>query len=156
MEKYISFSLDNLRFIDSLQFLNASLDTLVANLAKEGESRFQNVSSHFSNANERNLLLRKGVYPYDYMSFWERFDEQELPPMTAFYNKLSENGISEEDYAHAQTVWETFCMTTMGNYHDLYLKTDVLLLSDVFENFRNLCLKACHLDPANSFLTPRV
>ena len=154
MEKYISFSLDNLRFIDSLQFLNASLDTLVANLAKEGESRFQNVSSHFPNVNERNLLLRKGVYPYDYMSSWERFDEQELPPMTAFYNKLSENGISEEDYAHAQTVWETFRMTTMGSYHDLYLRTDVLLLSDVFENFRNICLKAYHLDPAHFFTSP--
>ena len=74
--------------------------------------------------------------------------------MTAFYNKLSENGISEEDYAHAQTVWETFRMTTMGSYHDLYLRTDVLLLSDVFENFRNICLKAYHLDPAHFFTSP--
>ncbi|XP_061191773.1 uncharacterized protein LOC133200019 [Saccostrea echinata] len=154
MKKYISFSLDNLRFIDSLQFLNASLDTLVTNLAKEGGSRFQNLSRHFPSEVERDLLLRKGVYPYDFMSSWDRFYDQELPPFTAFYNKLSESDISVSDYVHAEKTWKTFNMTNMGDYHDLYLKTDVLLLSDVFENFRDLCLDAYHLDPAHFFTSP--
>ncbi|KAK3083783.1 hypothetical protein FSP39_003181 [Pinctada imbricata] len=154
MEKYISFSLDNLRFIDSIQFLNASLDTLVNNLAREGSSKFHNLSKHFPADNERDILLRKGVYPYDYMSSWDCFYDRKLPPITAFHNKLSESDISTSDYSHAINVWETFNMSTMGDYHDLYLKTDVLLLADVFENFRNICLDSYHLDPAHFYTSP--
>lgn len=154
MENYISFSLDSLRFIDSLQFLNASLDTLVSNLSKEGGSKVQNVSKHFPIQSERDLLLRKGVYPYDYMSSWNRFHDQELPPISKFYNKLSDSEVSDVDYAHAKHVWQIFGMCNMGDYHDLYLKMDVLLLSDVFENFRDICLKSYHLDPAHFYTSP--
>lgn len=154
MENYISFSLDSLRFIDSLQFLNASLDTLVSNLSKEGGSKFRNVSKHFPIQSERDLLLRKGVYPYDNMSSWNRFYNQELPSISQFYNKLSDSEVSDVDYAHAKHVWQIFGMCNMGDYHDLYLKMDVLLLSDVFENFRDICLKSYHLDPTHFYISP--
>lgn len=89
------------------------------------------------------------------MSSWDRFHDNELPPVTAFYIKLSEPDISEsDDFAHAKYVWKIFNMTNMGDYHDLYLKYDVLLLSDVFENFRELCLDAYHLDPAHFYTLP--
>ena len=156
MEKYISFSLDNLRFIDSVQCLNESLDTLVYNLAKQGGSRFQNLSKHFPREEERDLLLRKGVYPYDHMSSWDRFSAKSLPPKSEFENKLNESSISDADYAHAQKVWKTFKMADMTSYHNLYLMSDVLLLADVFENFRDLCLESYHLDPAHFYTSPRL
>ena len=70
------------------------------------------------------------------MDSFERFEEMELPPKNEFYSKLSDENISDSDYEHAQTVWKTFNCKTMGDYHDLYLKTDILILADVFENFR--------------------
>lgn len=113
MEKYISFSFDNLRFIDYLQFLNASLGTLVNNLANKGGIKFQNLFRHFPTENERHLLLRKDVCPYDYMSSWDCFHDTQLPSITAFYNKLSDSEIYDQDYAHAKNVWETFHLSTI-------------------------------------------
>jgi len=84
----------------------------------------------------------------------ERFQEEELPPRSAFYNKLTDSHISEVDYQHAQNVWRTFDLTNMGEYSDLYVKTDVLLLADVFENFRDVCFDNYHLDPAHYFTSP--
>ena len=93
------------------------------------------------------LLLRKGVYPYEYMDSWEKFDETTLPPKEAFYSNLNLEDISDEDYAHAQKVWDVFQIKNRGEYHDLYVQSDTLLLADVFENFRNMCLKIYELDP---------
>ncbi|XP_021341715.1 uncharacterized protein LOC110442433 [Mizuhopecten yessoensis] len=154
MEKYMSFSLGNLRFIDSLQFLNAPLDTLVSNLAVEGIDKFPNLSKHFPKEEHLKLLLRKGVYPYDYATSPEKFDENKLPGKDRFYNKLTESDLSETDYEHAQSIWHTFDMTCFGEYHDLYLKTDVLLLADVFENFRSISLDYYKLDPAHYYSAP--
>ncbi|XP_069109117.1 uncharacterized protein [Argopecten irradians] len=154
MEKYMSFSLGNLRFIDSLQFLNASLDTLVSNLTVDGMGKFSNLSKHFPDEQHLELLLRKGVYPYDYATSPEKFDEKTLPGKDKFYNKLAESDLSDTDYKHAQSVWQTFDMTCFGEYHDLYLKTDVLLLADVFENFRSISLDYYHLDPAHYYTAP--
>ena len=81
------------------------------------------------------------------MSSFERFDETELPPKDAFYSSLKGKGISDEDYAHAQAVWSAFSMKNMGDYHDFYLATDVLLLADVMQAFRSMCLKHYKLDP---------
>ena len=75
------------------------------------------------------------------MDSWARFSETSLPDRQMFYSKLNDEHITEDEYAHAQTVWETFDCKTLGDYHDLYVKTDVALLADVFENFRNLCLE---------------
>ena len=86
------------------------------------------------NPERRVLFLRKGVYPYEYMDDWSRFHEAAMRQKEAFYSKLSQEGISDEDFTHGQKVWETFGCTTLGDYHDLYLRTDVLLLADVFEN----------------------
>ena len=149
MEKYISFSLRQIRFIDSFQFLSASLDKLV-----QASKNFRITNMAEPNPEKQKLLLRKGVYPYEYMDSWERFQETQLPSIDKFYSSLTDESISEEDYQHAQTVWNIFGCQNLGDYHDLYLKTDVLLLADIFENFRTTCIKQYELDPGHYFTSP--
>ena len=133
-DKYILFSLGQLRFIDSAKFLLASLDKLVA--ANRPEA-FQITVQFEPNEARCKLILRKGVYPYEYMDSWVRFEETQLPSKDkdAFYSKLSDENINEADYAHARQVWTTFVCKTLGDYSDLYCRTEVLLLADVFETF---------------------
>ena len=95
----------------------------------------------------------KGVYPYDYMDSFNKFNEK-LPLKEEFYSILNDEHISDEDYQHAQNVWNTFSLNNMGQYHDLYLKSDILLLADVFENFRKTCLEYYKLDPCYYFTSP--
>ncbi|CAH3195844.1 unnamed protein product [Porites evermanni] len=99
------------------------------------------------------LLTRKGVYPYDYVSSMEKLSETQLPPKDSFYSKLNDEDITD-DYQHAINVWNTFECKTIRDYHDLYLKSDVLLLSDVFENFRKTCLCHYNLDPTHYYTSP--
>ena len=99
------------------------------------------------NLNKFILLPRKGIYPYEDMDNWRKIDETTLPPKEAFYSNLNLENISDKDYAHAQKVWKVFEIKNRGDYHDLYVKSDTLLLPDVFENFRNMCLKIYKLDP---------
>ena len=96
------------------------------------------------NLNKFVMLLRKGVYPYEYMDSWEKFDETTLPPKEAFYNNVNLEDISDQDYAHAQKVWGVFEIKNVGEYHDLYVQSDRLLLSDIFENFRNMIETMIH------------
>ena len=154
MEKYISFSLGPLRFLDSLSFMSESLASLVTNLGATGDSHFHHIKRHFPDPTQRQLLLRKGVYPYEWMDDESKFAHTSLPDRKAFYSSLALQDISEEDYQHAQNVWRSFDMKTMGDYHDLYLKSDVLLLADCFENFRNQCLQYYGLDPAHYYTAP--
>ena len=98
------------------------------------------------NLNKFILLLRKGVYPYEDMDNWGKFDGTTLPPKEAFYDKLNLKGISHEDYAHAQKVWQVFRIKTRGEYQNLYVQSDTLLFADVFENFGNTCLEIYELD----------
>ena len=100
------------------------------------------------------LVRRKGVYPYDYMDSFERFEETEFPPQSAFFNKLSGDSCSAVDYAHAVRVWHAFECETMGDYHDVHLQLDVLLLTDFFEKFRKTCLSYYKFDPAHYYTTP--
>ena len=93
------------------------------------------------------LSLRKGVYPYEYMDSWEKFYETALPPKKDFYSNLNLENISDEDYTHAQKIWDVFEIKNLGEYHDLYVQSDTLLLADIFENFRNMCLNIYELDP---------
>ena len=93
------------------------------------------------------LLLRKGVSPYEDRDNSGKFDETTLPPKEAFYSNLNLENISDEDYAHAQKVQEVFEIKNRSEYHDLYVKSDTLLLADVFENFKNMCLEIYELDP---------
>ena len=139
-----------IRFIDSFKFMATSLEKLVNNLPKDD---CINLGSYYS-GDKFNLLARKGVYPYEYMDSLEKLKETALPPKEAFYSRLNDGGISDEDYAHAQNVWKTFKMKYFKDYHELYNKVDVLLLADVFENFRNICVTNYELDPAHYYTAP--
>ena len=169
MEKYITISVDGLRFIDSLNFMLASLDSLVevkvkgvkkaTSKLKDRELKYKEkikeefkITSTLSNGSD--LLYKKGIYPYEYMDSFEKFSETSLPKKEDFYSKLNDEHITEDEYAHAKEVWKTFDCKTLGDYHDLYVKTDVALLADVFENFRKLCLQQYGLDPAHYFTSP--
>ena len=167
-EKYISFTKNTevdtyidkkgepkpiyhkIRFIDSFKFMAASLDSLVNNLP---EDAFNNLKKYYT-GDKLSLVKRKGVYPYEYMDSLERFKETKLPPKEAFYSRLTEEDISDEDYTHAKKVWKEFKMEHFQDYHNLYNKTDVLLLADVFESFRDICIKNYKLDPAHYFTAP--
>ena len=153
MEKYISFSLGCMDFIDSFQFMSSSLAKLIENLAKEGPKTFKHMMTYFHD-DKMILFLRKQVYPYEYFDSESKITEQELPPIEAFYSSLSGECITEEDYAHAQTAWREFELQNIEQYHDLYIFTDVLSLADVFENFRDICLNYYGLDAAHFYTSP--
>ena len=139
-------------FKDSLKFMSSSLEALVNNLPKDA---FKNLLKYFT-PKQAELLKQKGFYPYEYMDSEEKFNDTKLPPREAFYSKLSGKGITEKDYNHAGDVWNIFKMKTFKEYHELYNITDVLLLADVFENFRDLCLKIYGLDPVYYFTAPQL
>ena len=157
-ENYISFSIrvevdDNeksnymyLRFIDSAKFMNSSLDSLVNNLNSGGHKFF---GMHGYDKEQRGLLVTKGIYPYEFMDDWSKFENTGLPEREKFYSNLNMSGVSEKDYEHAINVWEKFNINNMGEYHDLYLKTDTILLANVFESFRKVCIKTYGLDHAH-------
>lgn len=92
-------------------------------------------------------MLRKGIHPYDWMDSVEKLNEKSLPPKEAFFSKLNGTNASDEDYDHAQKVWKEFEMETFLEYHNLYNKSDVLLLADVFENLRDICLENYGMQP---------
>ena len=151
-EKYLGFNLgQHLTFIDSFSFMSQSLDRLSSNLS---EDLLKYTRRAFPDPERFNLLRRKGVYPYDYMDSFSRFRETSLPRGEDFYSILNDSHISEEDYMHAQDVWRTFGIKNLGEYHNLYLQTDVLLLTDVFENFRRTCLQYYSLDPCHYYSAP--
>ena len=106
------------------------------------------------NLNKFVLLLRKGVYPYEYMDSWERFNEISLPPKKSFYSELNLEDISDKDYLHAQKVWDAFGIRNLGEYHNLYVQTDTLLLADVYEKFRDKCIEIYGLDPGHFLSAP--
>ena len=117
--------------------------------------RFANIYE-FCNGylNKFILLLRKGVYPYEYMDSWQRFDDTSLLDKEAFYSNLNMEDITDVDYRHGKTVFEYLINKHLGDYQDLYVQSDTLLLADVFENFRNMCIKVYELDPAHFLYAP--
>ena len=151
MEKYMAFMLGRyLLFIDSFQFMSSSLSNLVNNLPAEA---FKYTGQVFQ-GEQLSLMKKKGVYPYDYMSCFEKFQDSRLPKKEDFFSVMNNEHITDEEYQHAQNVWNEFGLSSMGGYHDLYLKSDILLLTDVFENFRKACQQYYELDPAHYFTTP--
>ena len=94
------------------------------------------------------MLLRKGVYPYEYMDGWDKFNETSIPSKESFYRNLTMENISETDYRDANNVFKRFKLNNLGDYHDLYVQSDTLLLAGVFENLRKACIKTYELDPA--------
>ncbi|KYN50748.1 hypothetical protein ALC56_10211, partial [Trachymyrmex septentrionalis] len=142
-----------LRFIDSFKFLSTSLDKLASYLDKD---KLKIIRSKFSTLldDEFELLTHKGVFPYEYVDCAEKLQDTRLPPRESFYSSLTGDTVSESDYAHAANVWQRFSIRTLGEYSDLYLKTDVLLLADIFENFRESCVASYGLDPAHYYILP--
>ena len=162
-EKFITFSVDNLEFKDSFSFLSSSLDKLVKLTKYEGNDKrdewqkgfnFSKKSIYVNDDNDLDLLTDKGVYPYDYFTDFTKFNETSLPKIEDFYSKLTEEGIKQSEYDRANKIWEHFKIQNLGQYHDLYLQTDVLLVTDVFENFRKTCLVDYGLDPAHYITLP--
>ena len=148
MEKYMAFMLCNhLTFIDSLQFMSSSLDKLVSNLPKDDLIYTIKVFK----GKRLNLMSQKGIYPYDFMDSFEKFNQTELPTKDQFYSILNDRHITDDQYDHAKKVWKTFKIKTVGENHDLYFGSDVLLLTDVFENFRKTCMQYYKLDLGHYF-----
>ena len=131
--------------------MSSSLDSLTKNLVSGRKKLFG-----FEDYSELqyDLLTRKGVYPYEYINSWDQFNETQLPPIDAFYSNLNMSLISEDDYQNAQRVWEEFGIRDLGDYHDLYLRKDVVLLANVYEAFRDTCLKHYKLDPLHFYTSP--
>ena len=151
MEKYLAFMLgQHLVFIDSFQFMSSSLSNLVNNLPAEA---FKHTGQVFQ-GEQLSLMTKKGVYPYDYMNSFKKFEDRRLPKKEDFFSIMNNEHITDEEYQHAQNVWNEFGLSSMGEYHDLYLKSDILLLTDVFENFRKACQQYYELDPAHYFTSP--
>ncbi|KYN28549.1 hypothetical protein ALC57_02028 [Trachymyrmex cornetzi] len=142
-----------LRFIDSFKFLSASIDKLASYLDKD---KLKIIRSEFSTLSDKKLelLTRKDVFPYEYVDCVEKLQDTRLPPRESFYSSLTCDIVSENDYAHAVNVWQRFSIRTLGEYSDLYLKTDVLLLADIFENFRESCVVSYGLDSVHYYTLP--
>lgn len=167
-EKYISFSkrlhvgdiIDckgkkrkvfyKLRFIDSFRFMNCSLEKLASYLEDE---QCKEIYKYYKEE-KFQLIRQKGIFPYNFLTSFDKLSYQELPSKEEFYDIISENHVSEVDYARAKRVWDVFSCQNLGQYSDVYLTSDVLLLADVFENFRILCLENYKLDPAHYFTAP--
>jgi len=155
-DKFMTLSFRGLKFIDSIRFMAESLDILSQNLLKSGKDQFNNFNTYFRSLDDskRELLLQKGHFPYEYFNHPRVFKETAFPPPQHFYSKLRDEGISPEDYINASYVWNVMDCRTFKDYHDLYLAVDVLLLADIFENFRTICLKQHGLDPVHYVSVP--
>ena len=176
-EKYISFSkkikvdtyvykgkkIDvyfEIRFVDTLAFLPASISTLTDNLKKDCTTTkqlrkvFKNVSKQFTSDEKFKLMISKGAYPYEYVDNYNKLYDAQLPPQKAFYSSLNNSSCSDDDYKRALNVWTIFECKTLLDYHNLYLATDVLLLADIWSNFRKVCLKIYNLDVSYYYTSP--
>ena len=154
-ENYISITFGNiyrkLVFLDSNRFMQKSLEGIAESLKKEDFIIFD---KEFRNLYNKDLLKQKGVYPYEYIDSIEKFYETQLPPLEEFYSHLKQQNISEEDYKHAQLIWKTFNCQTFLDYHNIYLKTDVLILADSFEKYREFFLTNHQIDPCYCYSAP--
>ena len=158
LEKYLTINWgDHLVFKDTLQFMSCSLEKLASNLkAASGLDGFTILKSQFPENTLFNHLLRKGVFPYTWFNHKDKLEEPRLPPREEFRNDLRNEECSEEEYAHAQEVWNIFNCRKFQDYLSLYLKTDVLLLADVFDRFRKTCKTNFGLDPAHYVSAPQL
>ena len=150
-----------LQFKDTMNFMQSSLEKLVGNMEK---SDFKHTSKYFQE--KLDLMMRKGIYPYEYITGVEGFWEKELPQKEKFASALGSgivfgsgktiapSEISDKDYSHSQKVFKTFNCENLADYTKLYCKSDVLLLADVFETFINVCLKKYGLDPSHYLTAP--
>ena len=156
-EKNIMFEI---KFVDSLAFMADSLENLAKNLKsgcktiEQQREVFKNTSKHFKNDNQFSMMTEKGVYPYDYITSYETLHEKQLPPKEEFYSRLNDEHCSDEDYNHAKNVYKTFKCKSLLDYHNIYLASDVLLLADIWESFREVCYNMYKLDPCYYLTAP--
>ncbi|KAK4882447.1 hypothetical protein RN001_005766 [Aquatica leii] len=168
-EKYISFSkkvhVDDvtncngkkqklfikLRFVDSFRFMASSLEKLGSYLQ---DNQCIETRKYFSEDSKFDLVRQKGVFPYSYVDAFEKLDVTKLPDSKDFYDTLNDEHVSEENYARAKLAWNIFNCETIGDYSDVYVVSDVLMLADIFENFRTICLQYYKLDPCHYFTAP--
>ena len=146
-EKYMCIEFRKFTFLDSYQFLPSSLDTLTKNLMQSGRENFKILKQYFGS--KYILFLRKLPYCYSYVKNFHIFDEINLPPIEAFYNDLTEKSINLEDYNFTRELWDEMSIKNMGEFHDIYLISDTLLLADIMENYRHVCLEEFQLDPVH-------
>jgi len=159
-EKMISMNLGSYRFIDSNSFLKSSLDQLVTNLGKKTGNEFpllktsELVQEDGIFSEERyQLLIRKGVMPYEYLTSMDTLQETSLPPKENFYSSLKMCHISDQDYEHAHNVWKTFNCQNMSDYIRVYTMTDTILLGDVWQNFVNVAVECFKVDPECGYIS---
>ena len=151
IEKYMAISIGRVQFLDSLQFTMKSLDDLVTTM---DDADFVYTRENFPADDMFHLMKKKGIFPYDLFDDISKLKCSKFPLREAFFNKLEDKECSMEDYLHAKLVWNTFDCKTFREYHDLYLKSDVLLLADLFEKFRRTCMDSYGLDAAHYYSAP--
>ena len=150
----MAFSIGRMQFLDSLQFTMKSLNDLVSTVDDED---FKYTRQVFDTDEKFYLMRKKGIFPYDYLDDISKLTSNEkmyFPSRQPFFNKKESQECSMRDYLHGKLVWQTFGCETSNDYHDLYLKTDVLLLANFFEKFRKVCHDSYGLDPCHYFSTP--
>lgn len=163
-EKYISFTkcihvdkindkniFMKIRFLDSFRFMASSIEKLAKNLKPD---QFRETSKFYPEQTKFNLVIKKGMFPYSYIDSFQKLNDSKLPTRDKFYDSLNNFDITDSDYKHALTVWNAFDCKTLGQYSDIYLKTDVLLLADIFENFRDVCWETYELDACRYYTAP--
>ena len=153
-EKYLSFSVGCVHFKDSYQFLSESLPILVQNLMDKWPDHFVYVNKFIKDDEQRELLKQKGIFPYNYMKDVRVLRKKHLPKKEEFFNDLTCQHITKDEYDFAQKVWDRFSCKTFQDYMEIYLLADCLLLCDVFENFRSNCLQQYNIDPCYYFSAP--
>ena len=153
MEKFNVIKTEKFVFLDSMQHMSSSLEKLVDTLKNKGSENFKVLKSEFPNENKFKLMLGKGVYPYSYMTSFSKFDEC-IPDIDAFHDKLKDEPLQQKEYNRLKEICSMFNITTSGELHVLYVKQDVLLLTDVVEEYRNMGLNVYGLDPLHYSTLP--
>ena len=143
----------NLCFIDSINFVQGSLDSLVSKLPRE---KLKPYLEHLTGGDEYklDLLLKKAPFPYDYLNHVGKLNDDKLPPRECFFNTLTETSLKESEYREAESIWETFECKTFKHYMELYVILDVLLLAAVFETYRSSTYAHFGLDPTHYISAP--
>ena len=153
MEQFIGFKIDGIRYLDSYKFLSSSLDDLVKKLHNDGVDCFRYTRCTFGDSDQN--FFDKGVYPYEYMTSRYIFKQTSLPSMSECYSKLKMERITADAYKRAQEMWDTYKCENMEDFHNVYVKLDVVLLADCMENFRRVGIQEYRIDPAHCWTLAR-